>query len=128
MNKHPSAALAVLLALSISTACAPVPPRAVQAEVLVVRVLYPQATNSTVMGQAIKGIVKVLDQQGNPVREAQVKLSVIDPSGKLIASLPAIPGAGDVYRTQIWTIPHKREQGIWTIQAQAEAGNRRGTI
>ncbi len=132
MNKALSAALAALIALSMATACAPAqtptmqPPTA-QAEPLVVRIQYPQAANSTVMGQGIKGIVKVLDQQGNAVREAQVDVSILDPSGQLVASLPATVGAGDLYRTELWAIPHKREQGAWTVRAEAEAGDRRGT-
>ena len=117
---------AVLLILSLTAACAPVQPAAVQSDSLVVRVLYPNATSTVEMGQQIKGIVKVLDQQGNPVREAQVSLSVIDLSGKLVGSLPATVGAGDLYRTDSWVIPHKLQQGAWIVQADAATENERG--
>ena len=113
--------------LSISTACAPARAKVIQTDTLLVSVLYPKAPNSTIMGQTIKSIVKVQDQQGNRVREARVTLAVLDPSGKLTGRLPATVGAGDLYRTSSWTIPHKLEAGMWTIRVEAETASERGT-
>src|SRR5512141_1478179 len=127
MGKRLIVAAMALMVLGISTAGAPARAKVIQTDTLVVNVLYPKAPNSTSMGQTIKSIVKVQDQQGNRVREARVTLSVLDPSGKLIGRVPATAGAGDLYRTSSWTIPHKLEAGMWTIRVEAETASERGT-
>ena len=79
------------------------------------------------MGQSIKSIIRVVDDEGRTVKNAQVALSIRDPEHKVIASLPAIFGSGDVYRTNTWTIPHRLQEGSWTIVANAVEGTLQGT-
>lgn len=79
------------------------------------------------MGQTIKGIIKVVDNEGRTVKNAQVTLSISNPQQKVIANVPATFGSGDVYRTDAWTIPHRQQKGSWTAMAKAVAGAYQGT-
>jgi hypothetical protein len=91
-----------------------------------VTVLYPTGTDSRQMGQSLKPIVRVLDEDGQAVTDARVTLSIIGPSGELAGQLTATAGSGDVYRSESWTIPHRMRAGNWQIQVQAEASDARG--
>jgi hypothetical protein len=93
---------------------------------LTVKLLYPTAGQSRQMGQGLKSIVQVLDEQGAPLTDAQVTLNIADPSGEVVIALPAVPGSGDVYRTENWSIPHRARPGAWSIQVEAQAGSRAG--
>ena len=95
---------------------------------LIVEILYPTATTETEMGQSLKGIVKVSDKEGKVVNNAQVTLSFKDSEGRLIASIRAIFGNGDVYRSEAWNIPHKTREGVWTLSVEAETDTRRRTV
>jgi hypothetical protein len=79
------------------------------------------------MGQSLKTIVKVTDAQGQAVQDAQLAVSVRDPAGTAIDSIPAQFGAGDVYRTENWKVPHKVKAGPWTLVVEARSGSHLGT-
>ena len=116
------------ICLMVATGCVSetqtAPPPATE---LTVSLLYPTETTEIEMGQSIKSIVRVLDERGNPVGDAQVTLEIKDPAGNLVASLPSTFGDGDVYRTDIWTVPNKMHEGVWTLMVEAESGACRGT-
>ncbi len=118
-------ATAVAAFIAASGCSGPATPATVPS--LTVKFLYPTTGQSRLMGQGLKSIVQVLDEDGTPVMDAQVALSVRDPSGESIAELPAAAGGGDVYRTEAWAVPHRTQAGTWSIQVQARAGDRSGT-
>ena len=72
------------------------------------------------MGQTIKAIVRVTDEQEHPVKDASVTVTFSDPNDQVIGSIPAVFGDGDVYRSGSWTIPHKMQEGLWSIKIEAE--------
>ena len=73
------------------------------------------------MGQTIKTIVQVTDEQERPVGDASVSVTFSDPSGQVIGSIPAVFGDGEVYRSDAWSIPHRTQEGLWTIKVEATA-------
>jgi hypothetical protein len=95
---------------------------------LTINLLYPLSTTEIEMGQSLKGIIRVTDAQGSAVGDAQVTLSLTDPHGQLVANMPAMFGGGDVYRTDSLKIPHKVEDGDWTLVVDAKVGVYEGTI
>jgi hypothetical protein len=117
----------ILIACVTAAACAPLeasPP--LQTESLAVQLLYPNGTSTIEMGQVLKCIAEVKDQEGHLVSGATVQVSIKDPSGKLQASLPAREGSSTVYRMEGWLIPHQVEAGQWTLSAEAETDTARG--
>lgn len=126
MNRYIRFLGLVMLCVLIAPGCAPGPQPTVQNTDLQVALLYPTPTTEIQMGQSLKSIMKVTDPQGEVVKDAQLTVSLRDPAGKPVTSIPAVFGAGDVYRTDAWTVPHRVEQGTWTLEAQAEAGSHRG--
>lgn len=118
---------AAVVGISLMAGCARAVPTASRSESLTVNVLYPTADSNTKMGQSLKSIVKVLDAQGQRVTDAQVTVSVVDPTGNVISSLPAAAGSADLYRTDGWIIPHRMQAGDWTIHAEAVTENGGGT-
>jgi hypothetical protein len=116
----------VLISVLLSAGCTPQTQTTNQNENLTVSLLFPTEKTEIEMGQTLKGIIKVLDEQGKVVENAQVTVTVSDPSGKLVASVPAMFGGGDVYRTDAWTIPHRVQEGAWTLSAEAKAGTNQG--
>lgn len=118
----------VLVFPVLFTACTSQPPTVLpQAEVLTVSMLYPVQTTEVEMGKSLKSIIRVTDEQGNIVKDAQVTLSFNDPEGEQVASIPANFGEGDVYRSDAWTVPHKMQAGNWTIVVEAKSGAHHGT-
>src|SRR5512143_3092336 len=131
MNKIRFVMCVILVGTSLLAGCAPAAPTAPTAskgESLTVSVLYPTTDSRTKMGQNLKCIVKVLDAQGNRVTDAQVTVSVVDPAGNVIGKLPATAGSADLYRTGGWIIPHRLQQGIWTVRAEAVTQDGQGTV
>ncbi|HET9910277.1 MAG TPA: hypothetical protein VFQ13_00235 [Anaerolineales bacterium] len=119
----------VLVFLVLFTACTPQPPTALpQAEDLTVSMLYPVQTTEVEMGKALKSIIRVTDERGNIVKDAQVTLSFSNPDGEQVASIPANFGDGDVYRSEAWPIPHKMQDGNWTIRVEAKTDTHQGTM
>jgi len=130
MNKYIHILCLALLCVQIIAGCAPAPQRTPQPTPqnadLKVELLYPTPTTEIQMGQSLKSIVKVSDAQGQVRKDAHLTVSFRDPAGKMIASIPAVFGAGDVFRTDAWMVPHRMEQGAWTLTVEAEAGSHRG--
>jgi len=93
---------------------------------LQVDLLYPTADSVVEMGNSIKGIVQVRDGQGTPVNDVRVTMSLIDPGGSQVAKIEMTPGAGDAYRSEEWTIPHRSADGIWSVVVKAERGREVG--
>lgn len=93
---------------------------------LTVTLVYPIKDTEIEMGQPFKGIIKVLDEQGRIVKDAQVHMSIADSEGNAIANIPASFGSGDVYRTISRILPHKVQAGTWTVTADAKAGMLQG--
>lgn len=82
-------------------------------------VLYPSESTEIEMGKSLKSIVKVTDAQGHVVGDAQVTSSIKDSNGKVISEVPLTFGAGDVYRSDALPIPHKMQDGLWTLDLKA---------
>ncbi len=116
-----------LAAMALASGCAR-PATPPDAAPLHVGLLYPTLGQTRQMGQSLKSIVQVLDDDGTALMDAQVTLSISDPSGALVGEMPAIAGGGDVYRTAAWSIPHRTQAGTWSVRVEAQLGERRGTI
>lgn len=128
--RHTPLIVLMMVCLAQLTGCAPTieptqPTSSLQAD-LIVEILYPIETTEVEMGQSLKGIVRVSDSEGKAVEGAQVALSFKDPEGRLIAGVPAAFGSGDVYRSEAWSIPHKAQEGIWTLGVEAAADAQQG--
>jgi hypothetical protein len=127
--KHTLLRLLITACLAQTTACAPnvQPTNSLQAD-LTVEILYPIQTTEVEMGQSLKSIVKVSDKEGKTVGNAQVTLSFKDSESRLVASIPAAFGSGDVYRSEAWNVPHKTREGIWTLSVEAKTDADQGTV
>ena len=91
-----------------------------------VSLLYPTEGAPLEMGQTIKAIVRVTDEQGHPVPDASVTVTFRDPAGQVIGTMPASYGNGDVYRTESWTVPHDMQEGSWSVGVNAETNRGQG--
>jgi hypothetical protein len=91
-----------------------------------VSLLYPTIDSDLKMGQTIKAIVRVTDEQEHPVGDASVNVTFSDPSGQVIGSIPALYGDGDVYRSDSWSVPHHAQEGLWTIKVEAASSEGHG--
>ena len=91
----------------------------VQQQIFNVSLLYPTQTTEIEMGQTIKVIARVTDEQDQPVKNANVDVTFRTPEGQVLGTVPATFGNGDVYRSEAWTIPHKTQAGRWTIKTEA---------
>jgi hypothetical protein len=121
--------LLIMACLAQITGCAPnVQPTSSLQTDLTVEVLYPIKTTEVEMGQSLKSIVKVSDKEGRVVENAQVALSFKDSDGRLISSIPAVFGNGDVYRSEAWNVPHKMREGAWTLSVNAKTDMHQGTV
>lgn len=93
---------------------------------LTVSLLYPTGDSDIEMGQTIKVIIRVTDEQEYPVGGANVTVTFSDPSGQVIESIPASFGDGEVYRSDSWTVPHRMPEGNWSIHVEADSSRARG--
>jgi len=92
-----------------------------------VSVLYPKADTRVKMGQSVSFIIQVTDGTGSPVGDAQVAIAVYDPDGGQVGEIPAVFGAGDVYRSGPWTVPHRTPEGAWSFSIAARADRGEGS-
>ncbi|HLO14776.1 MAG TPA: hypothetical protein VK206_08105, partial [Anaerolineales bacterium] len=135
MNKYISTLKLALISMLLLASCAPKAKQIDQVKtqptdqngVLTVSLVYPIASTEIEMGKSFKGIIKVLDEQGKIIKDAQVSVSVSDPSGKVMANIPATFGSGDVYRNESWIIPHKMQAGVWNMTVEAKTETKHGT-
>jgi len=72
---------------------------------LTLRLLYPRQDTEIETGQSLKFIAQVDNAQGSAIDDAQVVLTIRDPNGKVIASIPAAPYSENTFRTDTWTAP-----------------------
>jgi hypothetical protein len=93
---------------------------------LTISLLYPKADTEAEMGQPVKFIVRVSDAEGQAVPDAQVTLTLHDASGRNVATIPAVAGRGQVYRTEAVTIPHHTAEGKWDIAFKAKTAAAQG--
>jgi len=98
----------------------------VQAGTLNISLLYPTESSEIKMGQTIKAIVRVTDEQEHPVQDASVTVSFSDPDGQVIGTIPAVFGDGDVYRSDSWAVPHHMQEGLWAIKVEADINEGHG--
>jgi hypothetical protein len=126
LNKYTLILHLILIYVFLSAGCTPQTRGTNQIENLKISLIYPTEKTEIEMGQTLKGIIRVLDEQDNVVENAQVTLTVSDPSEKLVASLPSKFGSGDVYRTDAWMIPHRMLAGAWTLTVEAKAESHQG--
>jgi hypothetical protein len=129
MKRHLTIPYLIVPSLLLATACAPTTQTALAPAMdLTVNLLYPLSTTESEMGQSLKSIIQVTDAQGTVVGDAQVTLSLTDPDGQLVASVPAVFGGGNVYRTDSLKIPHKAKDGNWTLVVAAKTGAHEGMV
>jgi MG2 domain len=93
---------------------------------LAVSVLYPTQDSKVDMGQSIKFIVQVADAQGAAVSDAQVTITLRDPNGQSIASIPTVSDGKGAFRTDLWAMPHRVPEGIWSVSAEAQTDSALG--
>ncbi len=118
----------MLLCALAATGCGPARLAVGTTQRLDVRLLYPSDKTTIEMGQVLKSIVDVRDEQGMSVKDARVELTVTDPAGNDMGIVPAAFGDGDVYRSEGWTIPHKSQEGTWELAVQASRAGAEGTV
>jgi len=94
---------------------------------LAVGALYPKQDSELEMGQSVKFIARVTNAKGDIVSNAQVTIKVNDPSGKIIAAIPAVSDIDGVYRTDFWAIPHRAPEGTWRVALEAKTGDAQGS-
>jgi len=124
---HLILASAFLLAGCVApTAVTPATPTSTEVKTLTVSLLYPTGDSQFEMGQTIKVIVRVTDDQERPVQDANLTITFRDPSGEVIGSVPASFGDGEVYRSASWIAPHRTQEGNWTIKVDAVASEGQG--
>lgn len=109
-----------------SASSLPTPPSTTMAA-WTVSLLYPKADTQVKMGQSVKFIVQVTDGMGNPVGDAQVTIAVHDPGGRQVGEVPAVFGAGDVYRSEAWAVPHRTPDGVWSFSIAARTDRGEGS-
>lgn len=90
---------------------------------LTVSLLYPGSETVVEMGNQLKCIIQVKDARGSPVNDARVALTLSDPDGNQVGEIDAVAGPGDVYRTNAWPVPHRAQQGTWTLLVQVSSGD-----
>ncbi len=89
----------------------------------VVSMLYPNASETVAMGNSMKFIAQVKDAQGNPLPSAQVSLTIQDPNGKAVATIPTTVDSAGTARSDYWKVPHRQIAGEWTVTARATEGS-----
>lgn len=112
--------------IACSTPTQMLTPVTVKSETLIVDLLYPTESSEIEMGQTIKAIVRVTDEQEHSVTDVSVTVTFSDPKGQMIGSIPAIFGDGDVYRSGPFSIPHHAQEGFWLIKVEAEGMENQG--
>lgn len=93
---------------------------------LTVRLLYPMPDTEIETGQSLKFIAQVDNAQGSALDDAQVVLTIRDPNGKIMASIPATPYFENTFRTDTWTVPHRTPGGAWNVDMEARVGPDQG--
>lgn len=94
---------------------------------LTISLLYPKADTEAEMGQPVKFIIRVTSAEGQTVPEAQVTLTLHDASGQKVATLPAMAGRDQIYRTEAVTVPHRTVEGKWDIAIEARTAAAQGS-
>ena len=111
----------VSLAGCISTTPVPTPtPQASPS--LDVAVLYPTAAATLEMGQTLTAIIQVAEDNGTPVGDARVSLSLLDPQGRVMQEADLESGPGTVYRSRALEIPHRSLAGLLQMEVTAQRG------
>jgi hypothetical protein len=108
---------------------APTPTVALQpapASRLAMRLLYPRPDTEIETGQSVKFIVQVDNAQGRAIDDARVVLTIRDPNGQVIASIPAAPYSENTFRTDTWTVPHRTLGGAWNVDMEVKVGSAQG--
>ena len=93
---------------------------------LALRLLYPRQDTEIETGQSLKFIAQVDNAQGSAIDDAQVVLTIRDPNGKVVASIPAAPYSENTFRTDTWTVPHRALGGTWNVDVEARVGSAQG--
>lgn len=121
-------------ALLLSAACAPgiagqpaLPQSTstVAAAGLSVEILYPSEGAEFVAGGPLRPTMHVTDDLGQPLDDADVRLTLRDSSGTSIAEIETVAGGQGVYRTPAWSIPQRAAAGEWTIEVEARRADAR---
>jgi hypothetical protein len=126
MNLARIAGLTALVALAVG--CSTTPTGMGEKQSLDVVVLYPLTDTSITMGQSLKCIVEVRDKDGALATDAHVMLTIIDAAGDEVGRVPAVAGAGGVYRSVPVSIPHRSIAGNWRLTAIADQADAQGII
>lgn len=105
---------------SIPTQTPPVP------KPLTVIVTYPRDGTTVEMGQSLTVLARVVDEKGAAVGDARGTLEATDPTGRVMVTLAAAVGAGDVIRFGPWAIPHRAVAGPWHLRVQSSNGQAQG--
>lgn len=93
-----------------------------------VTVLHPGKDTEMEMGASTRLTVQVTDAQGDAVGDAQITLTVHDPEGQAMATIPALHEGNGLYRTDYWTLPHRVLEGTWNLSVEAETDSAHGLL
>jgi len=89
---------------------------------LLIAILYPAKGHEVEMGQLIRLVVQVTDEQGQNVNRLALKATAITPDGKSLEIALFSSGEGGVYRSERWLIPHGQKEGEWSGRGAAASG------
>ena len=115
------------LLLAAGCAAPSMPAAGVRSNVAI-SLLYPRSDTSVEMGQEVGFLLEAGEPGEAPSMGSRLSVRLRDPKGRLSTVLPAEAGAGGVYRTQPWRIPHRVEAGTWTVEAKAEGSESGATV
>lgn len=93
---------------------------------LMIAILYPAKGHGVEMGQPIRLVVQVTDEEGQKVNDATLKAAVTTPDGGSFEIAPLHSGEEGLYRSERWLIPRHQKEGEWSVKVEAAIGKASG--
>lgn len=126
----PNMALTLLLCAACLAGCTALParePAPSPAPGLTVTLLYPGPQTEIKMGQGLRFIARVADEQGVPVTGAQLTIAIRDGSTQqAIGTVETTSDSSGVYRGGPWPVPHRIPEGRRQLSLAARQGDAAG--
>ena len=123
-------ALTFLLCVAVFAGCTALPapgPAPSPARGLVVTLLYPGPQTEVEMGQGLRFIARVADEQGNPVTGARLTIAIRDGSSQqVLGTIETTSDSSGVYRGGPWPVPHRIPEGARQLSLAARQGDAAG--
>ena len=129
-RSFPNIALTILLCAACLAGCTALPapePAPSPARGLVVTLLYPGPQTEVTMGQGLRFIARVADEQGIPVTGARLTIAIREGnSQQVIGTVETTSDSDGVYRGGPWPVPHRIPEGPLQLSLTARQGDATG--